>query len=761
VSNQFSLPGGEELAAQQVRAVLKAAGGRGRSIEELHERIPELPEQRLRALLGYLEEEGQALEWQERWLHPETTDWRVARVREGEGDDLLLVPEGEKEAAWFVSRRRSRGAREGDRVLIEPAGLLPGRRRQTDLDEGVVVRILSRGCSRLVGTLEIDEEDRRWLVPFDPQLNLEIEVLEAEDLLEDHYVVVELDPGGEGRRHPRGRVVEVLGHPDRPGVDVDIMVRHHDLPDTFSPEVLALTRSLPPDPTDADRAGREDLTGEILVTIDGESARDFDDAVSVDPLPGGGFRLGVHIADVAHYVPEGSALDLEAYYRGTSVYFPDRVLPMLPEALSNGLCSLRPAQPRLALSVFLDLDRDGAVTSRRFAPTLIRSARRLTYGEVRRLLEEPAASDGSEYGEALLGRLRTMGQLAHILREKRQRRGSLDFDLPTGDVILDTDGNTVGIRPGERNVAHRLIEELMIAANEAVAEELLSRGVPALYRVHDAPPRKDLEELRVILKTFGIALRGDLSELPPAALQEILGQVEGRPEEAFVTTLVLRTLARALYHPDCRGHYALAAVHYCHFTSPIRRYPDLVVHRALKSLLVASGAHASGEHGSGEHGSGEHVSGEHIPGGRDASLGARLAAIGEHTSTTERRAEWAERDLLQWKKVRFLASRMGETFTGRITGVTPFGLFVLLDDFYVDGLVPIRTLSDDFYLHEPEAHRLSGQNHGRVFRLADEVRIVLAGISARHRGLELRLADLPEPTSSGRDQKGRRRKRRR
>jgi ribonuclease R len=603
----------------------------------------------------------------------------------------------------------------------------------------------------LVGTLEAGpagvrgRSRRRWLVPFDPRLSLELPVAGAGEVPEGNFAVVAVErgPGGPGGAggpggELRGRLVEVLGDVATPGVDVAVVLRHYQIPERFPEEVLAAAAGLPADPAPADWAGRTDLRQQVVVTIDGESARDFDDAVSIERRPEGTFRLGVHIADVSHYVVEGSALDREAYRRGTSVYYPERVIPMLPEALSNGLCSLRPGVPRLTLSAFLDVDRDGNVVARRFAETVIRSTRRLTYGEVRRLLEEERPGDAAHYGPVLHA-LRDMHELTVVLHQARERRGSLDFDLPEGNVELDTDGTVVGILPYERNIAHRLIEEFMIAANEAVAFELVRRGSPALFRVHDPPGRERLEELAELLRPLGIELDprrsapggeddADLGSLPPMALQQVLKQLEGRPDEPFLSALVLRTLQRAVYSPECRGHYALASPYYTHFTSPIRRYPDLLVHRRLKALL----------RGCDEDGGGG-------PESERERLVARLPEIAEQASATERRAEQSERDLLQWKKVRFLADRAGERFRGRITGVQPFGLFVQLEDYRVDGLVPIRTLSDDYYVFEPEAHRLVGENRGRVFQLGDAVEVDLVGVDLRHRGLDLRIAGMPEP----------------
>ena len=421
----------------------------------------------------------------------------------------------------------------------------------------------------------------------------------------------------------------------------------------------------------------------------------------------------MHIADVSHYVKEGGAIDLEAYRRGTSVYFPERAIPMLPERLSNGLCSLRPGVPRLTLSVFLDIDRGGEVVRSRFNTSVISSTRRMTYDEVRRLLEEPEPRDSVDYGD-ILNLLEDARELMKILNQKRRRRGSIDFDLPEGDVILDTDGVTVGVRAEERNVAHRIIEEFMIAANEAVAKKLDEAAAAAIFRVHEAPDRFDLEELRSSLRPFGLELSGKLDNLQPAALQSLLDRVEDRAEAPLVSSLVLGAMKRAQYSEECLGHYALAARFYAHFTSPIRRYPDLVAHRRLKHLLGA---------------------GEGAP--EEPDVDERMALIAEHSSERERRAERAEREILQWKKVRFLADRVGESFHGRITGVQPFGLFVRLDEYFVDGFVPVRVLSDDFYSYEPDRHRLVGRRHGRIFRLADSVEVELAGIDSVHRSLDL------------------------
>lgn len=733
------LPGSLGALARGLLRELEEAGTEGAVPEEL---LPETDPDAVARALDRLREEGAAVvRSRGRWAAARFTGDQAGEVELLEDGDAVVhplegAPPGHRPAAgWYVARQHLAGARDGDRVRFRR---LRGRTRKVRgrrLPEARVEEILVRRHTTLVGTLEIDDDDQRWLLPFDTRLDLEVLVSGGDDLLEEEWVVVRLLDEGGGDRPFRAEVVEVLGESSTPGVDVLVALRHHGIRDVFPGSVRAATDDLPEDPAPEELQGREDLRDLVTVTIDGASARDFDDAVSLERLPGDLFRLGVHIADVAEQVPEGGVVDGEAYRRGTSVYFPDRAVPMLPERLSNGLCSLRPDVPRLTLSVLLDIDADGRVVRRRFAETVIRSRRRLTYDEVRRLLEEPRAGDEDEYGP-VLPVLRHLRQLMEILLAARMERGSVDFDLPEGDVTLDTDGYVVGIAPRQRHVAHRIIEECMIAANEAVAKELLERGAAALFRVHDPPSKEDLEDLREVLRTFGIGLKGKLSELHPGELQKVLQRVEGRPEEDFVTTLVLRTMQRALYSPECRGHYALASREYTHFTSPIRRYPDLVVHRRLKTLIRG----------------GEEAVREDT---EDTALAERLEPIAEHASDTERRAERAERDVLQWKKVRFLARRVGETFTGRITGVQPFGLFVQLDDLYVDGLVPIRTLSDDYYRFDDEGHRLVGESHGRVFRLADPVEVLLVDVDERHRGLDLKIADLAEPRKRGRGPKKR------
>jgi ribonuclease R len=415
-------------------------------------------------------------------------------------------------------------------------------------------------------------------------------------------------------------------------------------------------------------------------------------------------------------------LDDEARSRGTSVYFPGRVLPMLPERLSNGLCSLNPRVDRLVLSAILELDAGGRVTRSEFVRGVIRSAHRMTYTEVARLLETaPTRSDEGRYG-AFLQTFRTMGEVAALLRRRREERGSIDFDLPDADIVLDDAGLVVGIVPESRNVAHRLIEEFMLAANEAVAKKLLFAKQPAIYRVHDRPDPDRLVDLREVLESFGYELKGDLAELPPSAFQRLLKQIEGKPEERLLHDLLLRAQRKAVYSEECRGHYALAAPYYCHFTSPIRRYPDLIVHRQLARLLVE---------------------GRPVPAREFDPTQARLREIAAFSSERERRAEQAERESLLWKKIVFMRDKLNREFDAYATGVTSFGVFVTLKDYFVEGLVPISALGNDFFVYEEKQHRLRGRASGKVVRLGDSLRVKLVAIDEVRRRLDFRLAGEP------------------
>ena len=708
----------------EILVLLREKGSRILSFAELRRKlgVPEDESDGLRERLDALERRGEIARVRgEKYSAIEFTDLVAGRLTvRPEGFGFVLVPGG---ADLFVPRMGMHGAMDGDTVLAREERSRSTRRGGEARTSGTVLRVLERARERVVGRFET-AEGRKVVVPYDPKLDAVIRIADGKThrAREGEIVSVRLTAFPDARRIAHGEVEERLGFLGEPGVDIEIVLRSHNLPPRFPQPVVEEAEAFPEEVREEDLLGRHDFRERRIVTIDGETAKDFDDAVEVERTRDG-FRLGVHIADVSHYVEEDTALDDEARSRGTSVYFPGRVLPMLPERLSNGLCSLNPRVDRLVLSAFLDIDAKGRVTGSSFAKGVIRSGHRMTYTEVARLLEEgPGPDDARRYG-AYLEDFRTMGELAGVLRKRREARGSIDFDLPDADIVLDDEGLVVGIVPETRNVAHRLIEEFMLAANEAVAKKLLFAKQPAMYRVHDRPDPDRLVDLREVLESFGYELKGDLDEIAPAQFQRLLVEIEGKPEERLLHDLLLRAQRKAVYSEECRGHYALAAPYYCHFTSPIRRYPDLVVHRALSRLLAA---------------------GRPVPAKEFESLNERFREVAAVASDRERRAEQAERESLLWKKIVFMRDKVGREFDANATGVASFGVFVTLRDFFVEGLVPVSALGNDFFVYEEKQHRLRGRSSGRSYRLGDALRVRLVAIDEVRRRLDFRLAETPE-----------------
>ena len=615
----------------------------------------------------------------------------------------------------FVPARWLHGAFHGDQVEVwwrpRPDG--PG-------PEGEVMKVLDQGPRRLVGRLA--ESRGTWrVVPTDARLP-EVRV-SGRDLSAGHLAVVEWTAGGDGVA--RGRVVEQLGTADGPGQDVRRVMAEHNLPAAFPAAVMVEAEALPAGVRAEDLRGREDLTGRLVVTIDGADAKDLDDAISVE-RQGRRFEVGVHIADVSHYVQEGTALDAEARRRGTSVYLVDRVIPMLPPALSNGLASLNAAQLRLTLSAFVTVAQDGAPVSVRFARTYIRTRARLTYEGVNRAL----SGDGGDLAD-LLPWLQQAEELARRLHAARVRRGAVDFDLPEAKMVLDADGRPTDVVLRERGPAERLIEEFMLLANEAVARQLGELKLPALYRVHEPPTEEKLTDLRTLVAALGHRLPAPVT---PMALQRLLARVEGKPEARLVTEATLRSMRQARYAPTNLGHFGLAADHYTHFTSPIRRYPDLFVHRVLKAWLAKSA--------------------------RDADLARwrqEADLVAEQSSERERAAMEAERDSVAVKQVQFMADKVGEQFVGLISGVTNFGLFVELPTL-IEGLVRVDSLPPDRYEHDAVHHTLVGVGRGVRYRLGDPLAIMVARVDQEARRIDFALApEPPAPTPPPRSARRRRR----
>jgi ribonuclease R len=562
------------------------------------------------------------------------------------------------------------------------------------------------------------------VVPFDKRVLHELFVPAGEEggAASGQMVAAEITRPPTATRNPLGRVSAVLGVLEDPGVDLKVVMAKYDLPDAFPPEVEAEAGHVPREVGPEDVRGRTDFRSWQTVTVDPENARDHDDAISLERLPHGHWRLAVHIADVAHYVRPGSLLDQEAYLRGTSVYFPDRVVPMLPHALSSGICSLVERQERLTQTVVIELDASGRPRRAEYHDGVIRSAARMTYQQVQAIVDGDAAL--RERYAALVPLFEAMDALARVMRRRRHERGSLDFDLPEPKLVLDASGAMTGVVATERLDSMRVIEEFMLAANEAVATELTRAATPGLFRIHEAPDPERVEEFAELVASFGHRLPAKLEDVTPEAFQAVLRQVEGKPEEKLVSYLMLRTMKLARYHEENLGHFGLATSSYAHFTSPIRRYPDLVVHRALRALRQRRASDAS------------------------QGLPAEPPEMARHLSDMERRATDAERELVEWKKVRFMADKVGETYAGYVTGVQAFGLFVELDEVYVQGLVHVSSMSDDYYHFDEKGHALRGETTGAAYRLGDRVEVQVARVDLERRQIDFALVDVVERARS-------------
>jgi ribonuclease R len=629
----------------------------------------------------------------------------VPEVRDGSQPDV------------YVSAFNLKEALHGDRVVVRVERLSPKG------PEGRIIRVLDRALVRLVGRYEDDGRIGGHVVPFDRRVLHELFVPpgDAGEATAGQMVVAEITRPPTATRNPAGKVLQVLGRLEDPGVDLKVVMAKHELPEAFPPEVEQEALTVPKTVTPEDVRGRTDFRPWATVTVDPETARDHDDAISLDRLPNGNWLLAVHIADVAHYVREGSLLDQEAYLRGTSVYFPERVVPMLPHALSSHICSLVEGEDRLTQTVLMEIDGRGRIRRTEFHDGVIRSAARMSYGQVQAIVDGDAAL---RQGHAPLVPLcERMDELARIMRRRRYERGALDLDLPEPKLVLGPEGQVVQIVAHERLDSMRMIEEFMLAANEAVAERLSQAAVSALFRIHERPDPEKVEEFSELAASLGYRLPANLEAVRPEDFQLILRQIEGKPEQRLVSFLLLRTMKLARYHEENLGHFGLATEMYAHFTSPIRRYPDLVVHRALRALRQ-----------------GRPVA---------AETAAKLPEMGLHLSDRERKAAEAERELIEWKKVRFMADKVGEVFTGYVTGVQAFGLFVELEEIYVQGLVHVSSMSDDYYHFDEKGHRLQGENTGQVYRLGDRVRVQVARADLERRQVDFALVDVRERAARG------------
>ncbi len=642
------------------------------------------------------------------WLLPDKANLVRGRV-DGHADGFgFLVPD-EGGADLFLSAKEMAKVLHGDRAIARIVGVdRKGR------PEGKIVEVVERANSRVVGRVHI-EHGVSFVVAENRRISQDILLAAPEKGKKalkpqpGQVVVVELIEQPSKQSQPIGRVVELLGNYADPGMEIEIALRKHDLPFEFSKEALAETRKLPDAVRKSDWKGREDITQLPLVTIDGETARDFDDAVYCE-RQGKGYRLLVAIADVSHYVKAGGALDHDAYLRGNSVYFPRRVIPMLPEKLSNGLCSLNERVERLCVVCDMAISAAGAVKNYRFYPAVIWSHARLTYTEVAAALYQKDETARERLG-ALLPPLENLDALFRVLVKARTKRGAIDFETVETRMVFDDQGKIDRIEPYERNDAHRLIEECMLAANVCASDFLKTHEHAALYRVHEGPTPERLTKLRDFLGTFGLPLGG--GDDPQAKdYAQLLGKIQGRPDKQLLQTIMLRSLRQAIYSPDNVGHFGLAYESYTHFTSPIRRYPDLMIHRAIKAVLA--GAH-------------------YQPGD--------WSEIGLHCSATERRADEATRDVEAWLKCYYMQDRIGEIFTGSISAVVPFGIFVALDHVFVEGLVHVSELGQDYFHFDEAGHVMVGERSGRRYRLADRVAVQLVRVDMEQNKIDFKLVE--------------------
>jgi ribonuclease R len=628
----------------------------------------------------------------------------VRGIVQGHRDGFGFLTPDDVGSDVFLPPRQMRSLLHGDRALVRVVGYDRRNRR-----EGSLVRVLERNTAEVVGRF-IRESGVGMVVPDNSRISQDILIPDESrgNAQEGEIVTAELVEQPDKRHAPVGRIKEILGEHMAPGMEIDVAIRSHGLPFRWPEAVEAEIAGLGEEVGQKDKRGREDLRDLAFVTIDVEDARDFDDALYCESTRRG-WKLWVAIADVSHYVHPGTALDREASLRGNSVYFPERVIPMLPEVLSNGLCSLNPDVDRLCTVCQMNVNRAGKVTRTRFLEGVMRSSARLTYTRVARVLEDEAG--GRDEPDWLVKRIDALKGVFHALLAERRERGAIDFETRETQIVFGEDRKIQDIVPVERTDAHRLVEECMVAANVRAAHYLTRHKIPTLYRIHPRPEAEKLEEVRAFLAERGLGLGGG-DKPEPRHYARLLAEIQGRDDAELVQTVLLRSMSQASYSPENEGHFGLALECYGHFTSPIRRYPDLLVHRGVCHLLR---------------------------GGKPADFDYDFAAmetLGANCSVTERRAEEATRDVEGWLKCEYMLNKVGEEFAGIITGVTPFGLFVELDGIHIDGLVHVSSLSNDYYHHEPEFHRLRGERTGRVYHLADRMRVRVARVDLDERKID-------------------------
>ena len=623
----------------------------------------------------------------------------------------FLIPDNKELDDVFISSDDLNGALHGDRLVVRVNLKSPESKKQ----EGEVIRILEHANETLVGLYE-SSKNFAFVIPVDTRINKDVFVTKSDSngAQNGQVVEVKITKWADTRRNPEGFVTEIIGFKDEPGVDIKSIIMQHGLPEEFPEEVLTQAEKISETITPEELEGRLDLRNTTTFTIDGADAKDYDDAISIDKLDNGNYKLGVHIADVTHYVREGTPLDKEALERGTSVYLVDRVIPMLPEKLSNGVCSLRPNEDRLTLSVMMEIDSKGKVISHSTHESVISSKERLIYTDVSDILECQDEALTKKYNH-ILKDLKNMEDLAAILKDQRDRRGSINFDFPESRIVLDEKGNPIDIVRVERRVADGIIEEFMLITNETVSEYMHWSEIPFLYRIHEDPDPEKIEVFNKFIHNLGYSLKGT-QDVHPKELQQLIKKIQGEPEEKVISTLMLRSLKKARYSAVIDSHFGLASEHYSHFTAPIRRYPDLQIHRIIKEFINGQ------------------ITDKEIK-----KLNKRLPEVAEISSRMERRADEAERETDDLKKVEYMKDKIGEEYDGIISGVLPSGFFVELEN-TIEGMVRISSLTDDYYIFSEQIYGFLGDRTKKVYKLGDAVRIKVVGISIAARQIEFSLA---------------------
>ncbi|RID89547.1 ribonuclease R [Peribacillus asahii] len=639
----------------------------------------------------------------------------------------FVTPEDEPGADdIFIPPNETKSAMHGDTVMVRVSTETSGSRR-----EGTVIRILERGVTEIVGTYS-ESKHFGFVIPDDKKIASDIFIPKQANggAIEGHKVVVKLTSYPEGRTSAEGEVIQILGHKNDPGVDILSVIHKHGLPLEFPQEVMDQANAVPDTIAESEIGNRRDLRNDVIVTIDGADAKDLDDAVTVTKLDNGNYKLGVHIADVSHYVTEGSPIDREALERGTSVYLVDRVIPMIPHRLSNGICSLNPKVDRFTLSCEMEITPEGEVVQHEIFESVIKTTERMTYSDVNKILLDQDEELLARY-EPIIPMFQEMEKLAEILRRKRMNRGAIDFDFKEAKVLVDEEGHPSDVVLRERSVAERLIEEFMLVANETVAEHFHWLDVPFIYRIHEDPKPEKLQRFFEFITNFGYLVRGSANEVHPRALQEIIEAVEGKPEEMVISTVMLRSMQQAKYDPESLGHFGLSTEFYTHFTSPIRRYPDLIVHRLIRTYLIE---------------------GKLDPATQE-KWNALLPDIADHTSKRERRAVDAERETDELKKAEYMLDKIGEEYDGIISSVTNFGMFVELPN-TIEGLVHVSYMTDDYYRFDERQLAMVGERTGKVFRIGDEISIRVSNVNKEERAVDFEIIGMkvsrPRPSSGER-----------